>query len=137
MRNVATKTWKDSWEAIQAEIRDDERELVTKSVKLEVQQYRSIKILVAQKQWLMRDFFSRAFMRLAAKRRKWHEDEKDGGFLYVAGPKEGKLVSFAVLEGHLGELEEWAQRDNVHLRSAYYTAVYEFLEEVKPDSIEL
>lgn len=123
------RQWEHKWEEIGAKCEDD----ITKSaaVRLEVEQYHAIKVLVAKRQWLMRDFFSKAFVRLAAKRQAWAEESPDEAFVYVAGPREGKSVSFSVLEGHVEDLERWAERDNVYLRSAYYTAVYEFLQEVK------
>jgi hypothetical protein len=108
----------------------------THAVKMAEREYAVIRMIVAAKGWLMRDFYKHAYRQFVEKREKFHEEGRDEEFRkseYTPAPNKGKYVSIAIFERHIQKLEEWADEDNVRLMDAAYTAIYEAIQELKSE----
>lgn len=115
---------------------ENEKTPYTHAVKMDESEYTVIRMITAAKSWLMRDFYKHAYQKFVEKRERYHEEGRDDEFRkkeYTPAPNKGKYVSIAIFERHIQKLEEWADRDNVRLMDAAYSAIYEAIQELKSE----
>lgn len=101
-------------------------------IRLEPEQYKALQFICIQEEMELMDFFGAAFRRFVEKREA--ADEAGEEFIYRSPPKEAKKVSTTGGdERALAELRAWAEEDNRPYSAAYYTASYEYLQELREE----
>ena len=102
-------------------------------VRMSEQHYQMIRVIVAFKDWYLKDFFSQAYEDFLAKRKELLAEGKEDEWMrcYQPSPAKGKYYTVNVTEADLDPLQEAADQDNVKLTDAAWSAIYMAIHRLK------